>query len=107
MDLTAPTTVQRERWEDDAADVVSELLRLVQDSLVVRFRLVRIVEAVLQLSLWFMRNIDARILSLNQNRSSSGLDGFAKVVVKRWFQLRHSVDWSGTVSNPIPSLSFG
>jgi hypothetical protein len=56
VDLTAIPTVQRKRRENEASDVVSDLLCLLQSSLIVRFCLTRLVPVVSKLVYRFMRN---------------------------------------------------
>ncbi len=78
VDLTAFTTVQRERQEDNAADMVGDLLCLLYNGLIVQFCLFRTTVMMSKLSLWFMRNRDTCILGLDEDRSSSCLNRPAK-----------------------------
>lgn len=73
MDFTAVTTLQRERGEDDATDVVGDLPRLLQASLTIRWRCITIAFLMPDGSLWFTRNRDTSILGVDEDRSSGRL----------------------------------
>jgi hypothetical protein len=107
VDLTARTTLQRERGEDDSADVVGNLVGPVQNGSIVWIRLFGLFRVVSAISVQFTRNSDTRILGFDEDRSSGSLDCLTQVRCEALVPLRQSVDWSGTVSKPSCSQSSG
>lgn len=82
MDSTAFATVQRERWEDDPVDVVSNTLCLCQDCLFVWISPIYISFLILEIPFRLTWNFDTRVLRFDENRSGGRLCGFAKLRAK-------------------------
>ena len=79
-DLTALTTIERERGENDAADVVGDFARLVKNGPIIWVGLTGFSIVVADRSIGFTRDRDARVLSGDEDRSSNGFDGLAELV---------------------------
>ena len=65
VDLTAIPTIQRECWEDDAADVISDLRCFFQNGLIVRIALFGFVVIVLELPFRVMGNRNTGVLCVD------------------------------------------
>jgi hypothetical protein len=78
VDLAALTPIQREHWEDNAADVLRNRCRFIGDSLIVWVRFVFFVTVRWKISFWVPRNSNTRVLGFDEHSPRNCLDCTAK-----------------------------